>query len=383
MKDSVIINPSGDQVVVEVETIITKKVIAANQLPVITPMPSQSIELPASPILSVVAKDNDGSITSILWTKVSGPAGGTIQNPTLAVTGVTGLTVGTHVFKVKATDNAGGFSEAQVTVVVKDAPVVTPPVGSRKDLIAEVLFDKPIPPSGQGSLILANVGDHLSNEQSNVKTLHDGGQPIRSAKMPLTGEPAAKFTITYDDPLVSSSNRVEASRAGRQGNATGNEVHWYGGRWFFEKLKPVGGGESIVQFHDNDQGGIPPLSFHLYNNSLAVAVLTNTPQGPTNTYYQDLITFQEGKAYDIVFYVKWSTAKTGAITVWVNGVKVLEKTGIMIGLSQGSNLKLGMNAWHWNKGIAQGMSRDYTRIFYISQWREGGPNANYDTVKPV
>jgi predicted esterase len=69
--------------------------------------------------------DQDGTIASYLWTKVSGPAA-TFVNSAGATTAVNGLVLGTYVFKLKVTDNKGASSEDQLTIVVNAAANVAP-----------------------------------------------------------------------------------------------------------------------------------------------------------------------------------------------------------------------------------------------------------------
>ncbi|HUQ67231.1 MAG TPA: PKD domain-containing protein [Flavitalea sp.] len=69
--------------------------------------------------------DEDGTIASYLWTKVSGPAA-TFVNTAAATTSVNGLIQGTYVFKLKVTDNKGASAEDQVTIVVNAVPNVAP-----------------------------------------------------------------------------------------------------------------------------------------------------------------------------------------------------------------------------------------------------------------
>jgi hypothetical protein len=57
-------------------------------------------------------------IVSYLWTKVSGPAGGTIATPNAATTSVSGLTTGTYIFNLLATDNNTGTISGNDTIVV-------------------------------------------------------------------------------------------------------------------------------------------------------------------------------------------------------------------------------------------------------------------------
>jgi hypothetical protein len=69
--------------------------------------------------------DNDGTIASYLWTKVSGPAA-TIANASGSSTAINNLVEGTYIFKLKVTDNDGASSEDQLTVIVNPAPNVAP-----------------------------------------------------------------------------------------------------------------------------------------------------------------------------------------------------------------------------------------------------------------
>ncbi len=64
-------------------------------------------------------KDTAGyKIVSYLWTKVSGPAGGTIASPNAATTTVSGLTTGTYIFNMLATDDNTGTISGNDTIVV-------------------------------------------------------------------------------------------------------------------------------------------------------------------------------------------------------------------------------------------------------------------------
>jgi len=79
-----------------------------------------------TPLLAIAVKrpspngiDTAGyKIVSYQWTKVSGPASGTITSPTAATTTVTNLSAGTYVFNLLATDNNTGTISANDTIVV-------------------------------------------------------------------------------------------------------------------------------------------------------------------------------------------------------------------------------------------------------------------------
>ena len=100
---------SPDTVQVVVQT-------ASNLSPVANAGQSQTIYT-STTTLSGSGTDQDGTIVSFLWTKVSG-SGGVIASPTSSVTSVSGLSVGTYVFRLTVTDNLGATNSATVTVVV-------------------------------------------------------------------------------------------------------------------------------------------------------------------------------------------------------------------------------------------------------------------------
>jgi len=69
-----------------------------------------------------------GTITSYVWTKVSGPLGGTISSYNSVKTSAIDLTEGTYQFQLKITDSKGGTSTAVVTIKVN--PALLPPVAN-------------------------------------------------------------------------------------------------------------------------------------------------------------------------------------------------------------------------------------------------------------
>jgi hypothetical protein len=69
--------------------------------------------------------DADGTITSYLWEKLSGPSGGTLTSADSVVTAINSLVEGTYVYKLTTTDNAGLTDTDTINVVV--SPDGTPP----------------------------------------------------------------------------------------------------------------------------------------------------------------------------------------------------------------------------------------------------------------
>src|SRR5687767_13556952 len=100
-----------------------------NALPVVSINSISPITLPTNSVNIVgSATDADGTISSYLWEKVSGPAGGTFGSGTAASTTFSGLTNGTYVVRLTATDNSGGTGNNTVNIVVNPTPSNEPPV---------------------------------------------------------------------------------------------------------------------------------------------------------------------------------------------------------------------------------------------------------------
>jgi len=94
-----------------------------NVPPVVNAGPDQTLTLPLTQVLLPgTATDTDGTIASLLWTKVSGPVV-TLANTTTLTLTLTNLLVGTYVFQLSAQDNGGATTNDQVTLVVNPAVV--------------------------------------------------------------------------------------------------------------------------------------------------------------------------------------------------------------------------------------------------------------------
>jgi alpha-tubulin suppressor-like RCC1 family protein len=113
---------SGVQITVKAGT-------ATGAAPTVNAGNAQTIQLPTSSVTltGTAAAASGASLTYLAWTKASGPAAGTITNPSSGQTNVTGLTQGSYVFTLSAKDNAGKIASANTTVVVNTATATPPP----------------------------------------------------------------------------------------------------------------------------------------------------------------------------------------------------------------------------------------------------------------
>jgi hypothetical protein len=97
-----------------------------NQSPIAYAGVDQVVAIPAdTAILNGGGNDPDGTITSYLWTKISGPASITIVNTNAAQTKIRNLTAGTYGFELKVTDDKGKSGADTVYVAVKVVPGTT------------------------------------------------------------------------------------------------------------------------------------------------------------------------------------------------------------------------------------------------------------------
>lgn len=98
-----------------------------NNNPVVNAGVDITVRLPSSSAnLTATATDVDGSISSILWTKESGPAA-TLAGETTNTLSLSGLVLGTYVFRAEATDNSGSTAADDVVVTVLPAGANNPP----------------------------------------------------------------------------------------------------------------------------------------------------------------------------------------------------------------------------------------------------------------
>jgi len=128
-----VLNISGSDVTVPtvnegVQYILVTYDASANQSPTATAGADQSITLPTSQVTvnGSSSSDPDGTISSYLWTKVSGPSTYTITSANSASTTITGLVAGTYVFRLTVTDNDSATDTDDITITVN--PVAGPSV---------------------------------------------------------------------------------------------------------------------------------------------------------------------------------------------------------------------------------------------------------------
>lgn len=100
------------------------------QPPVANAGADQVITLPLNSAVLDGSKSaaSSGTIATYAWSKISGPAQGTIANVSSAKANVGGLEEGVYIFQLKVTDSNGASATDNITVTVKAAPL--PPVAN-------------------------------------------------------------------------------------------------------------------------------------------------------------------------------------------------------------------------------------------------------------
>lgn len=251
----------------------------------------------------------------------------------------------------------------KTTLIIHDSvcpsipPVVTPPAGTRNNLILENTFD-------DGKL----TGFTLVNEQYCIPC----GYALNVVTSPDGKGKSVKYDLKSTDPIVSSSKRSEMQLSGADAPETSER--WYGLKYWLEKYDADNGRESILQWHDQD-GTTPPLSLQVGSGTFTIMQSFKSGNIPT-----DIGSTVTGKWISIVIHIKWTTGNTGLLEVWKDGNKVVSKVNVRTNSKGGSYMKIGINKWSWAPG--GGSSTATERIFYIDDFRMGNEKATYNDVAP-
>ncbi|HYG41150.1 MAG TPA: T9SS type A sorting domain-containing protein [Cytophagales bacterium] len=117
---------------------------SSNKAPVVNAGSDKTITLPTnSASLSSTSSDSDGSISSRLWEKVSGPTA-TLSGATGSTLNISQLLPGTYVFRITVKDNRGAANYDDVKITVKAKTPDTKPSPGTGSLIVNAGEDKVI-----------------------------------------------------------------------------------------------------------------------------------------------------------------------------------------------------------------------------------------------
>jgi Polysaccharide lyase/PKD domain len=286
----------------------------ANPAPVVNAGNAQTITLPVSSVtLSGSATDANGTVVSYLWTKTSG-TGGMITNPNAATTTVTGLTAGSYVFDLKATDNGGASASKTVTITVNSGSTTPPPTGGNYGtLVYSTGYNtvNDLDPYGNGQWGSGTLASHLST------TIYKDG-PGAFKSDPASVSAGIRSEVQYPSTLTATEGVIEY------------DVMY---STIFQNS-----GHSL-QFHPNTSGGSASPGLWHENGKF---VWVNW-KGGTNTKYPTNFTIPQNKWMHVVFEYKFGSA--GYMKFTIDGVVVLNATNIQVGDGSGQYLKVGVNMW--------------------------------------
>lgn len=107
------------------ESTVSYTVPHVNQIPTISPNPPVvRVRSASTADIGFTTNDPDGPHPTIVISQVSGPNTAGITASTSDTTGLTGLVIGTYIFKGIVTDNKGATAQATITVIVNNPPSV-------------------------------------------------------------------------------------------------------------------------------------------------------------------------------------------------------------------------------------------------------------------
>jgi hypothetical protein len=187
-----------------------------NNPPTASAGPDQSITAPSSSIALVGSgSDSDGSVAQYQWSQVSGPNTATLSAAASDSTSVTGLIVGSYVFRLTVTDDGGLTASDTLTVTVDPAPV---PPTANAGADQTVMFPTATAAlAGTGSDSDGTVSRYQWSQVSgpNTATFSAGTSASTSVSGLIVGSYVFKLTVTDNDGLTGSDTvTVTVSQGG-------------------------------------------------------------------------------------------------------------------------------------------------------------------------
>ncbi|WP_169558688.1 discoidin domain-containing protein [Myxococcus stipitatus] len=164
--------------------------------PVVNAGPDRSLTLPVTSVsLAGSATDADGVVSSLLWTQVSGPVA-TLASTTTATLSVAGLSVGTSVFRLTATDDAGASSFDDVSVTVAPVPDVLTNVALNKPAVAGTSSASyPAPLAVDGSLTTRWESAYAFMTHNSLDVDLQGPHEVSSAELHMSVSASSAFAM--------------------------------------------------------------------------------------------------------------------------------------------------------------------------------------------
>jgi len=170
-----------------------------NSKPVVNAGPNRSITLPTNSInISGASSDADGSVASVIWTKVSGPTA-TLTNANNNTLTASGLVEGVYIFRLSATDNDGATAFDDMQLEVKAAFVNQPPLADAGENIEIFLPVSSVTLNGLGSDPDGAIDSYQWSKVSGpAATLANATTPTLSVSGLIEGTYNFRLTVVDD-----------------------------------------------------------------------------------------------------------------------------------------------------------------------------------------
>jgi len=159
------------------------------------------------------SSDSDGEIVSYLWQQVSGPSKIGLSNSAAPLLTITGLKVGTYIFKLTVTDNLGATSSDEVKILIEQSTVDQPPVANAGTSQSITLPINNVVLDGSGSTDAdGKISEYLWKQLSGPSgaDIDNAGSVKAEAKGLLAGTYIFQLTVT-DDKGASDSTVVNVT----------------------------------------------------------------------------------------------------------------------------------------------------------------------------
>lgn len=299
--------------------------------------------------------DPDGRIRKYRWTKISGPDGDSILNPTAAQTKVIRLKSGLYTYQLKVTDNAGSFATDEIALTVSNPSMLF------VDWKTITLPSDGLPDARR-----------FANDKLRSSTAYDPfGKTIVDGKM--------RFIVDSQvpvDPAISSAKyhyRAEFTEWPWNINLPEGTEQWVGWSYYFPNdyvlpVNPV----SIFQNHAAGTYPYPIFQLEIARPGQLSGALGGEIQVINNTLtpsFRKLTTVRPmpGDRLDVVIHVVYGLGNKGLLQIWLNGQKVhdvVSSTVYPAPENWGGNNKWGIyhHAWRNPTSVEQSIAAGHTKF---------------------
>ena len=223
--------------------------VAANIPPVADAGADQTITLPTNSVsVTGSGTDADGTVSSYLWTKISGPSAN-ITTATAATTSITSLVQGSYLFELKVTDNQGATATDTMIVNVNAAGNIPPVANAGTDKTITLPINS-VSVTGSGTDADGTISNYLwtkisgpstgtiTNSSSAITSFTSLVQGVYLFELKVTDNQGATASDTMKVILIAAANIPPVADASGSVNDTLVKLN----------ICHIGGRSGITQF---------------------------------------------------------------------------------------------------------------------------------------